>query len=188
MDKIQFNKFMQTFPVGDVYRALLIDRNAEAIERCDEYLKYQDVDTDLKPSIESIESLIYRLSDPYMSVDIDYHKKYSNPMSAKMTKKLLTLKFLSCINRAVGDEPITQELLDELDFHISIDTLKNEFSSSDEVKIKSDGDAVTIDLGRYSRIPAIGPNSIQLDINEYHTEIENIWNSLNKIKINKVHG
>lgn len=165
--KEQFKNYMQTFNVHDVYRALLVDRHPEALRHLQMSIDSQSTkESDTQIRVEKIEDLIYNLSDSFMSVEPDYFKVYTNPISKKIFNQLIILKVLASLVRKLKSNQITQKLLDQLFPGLTIDLLVKQFKGSDLVKIKPEADSFTIDLGPYFRIYTEGSGCIKYNVDE----------------------
>ena len=185
----QFRQYINIFDVRMVYKMLYIQKDPDVVAHYNQMsnLKQRlaagelDISNEDNPmlcfstqvkEIESVEDLIYRLSNTYMTMSVQdnpYSETMALPLNDKFAHISILMKYIATLNRLSNhydnkSYEATETALQGLSTKINIDTLK-QFNDV-----------------AWTKIPIEGPGVIKYDMSIYNELIEQVEANLTKVK------
>jgi len=194
MREQQFNEYMSIYSIQQIRKVLILQQDRDMLQL--ESMKQQILSnseesrtlTDLSEALNGItktEDLIFKLSNPYMTMDETAEMVL--PVNEKWTKVLILVKTLAALNRFCKynnqDGPvITQDTLNELGYSMDIDSLEKVLSALGDVRINRVDEGLQLDFNNiWADLPSRGAGYIKYDMSTYQNQIDKAYSYMEDV-------
>jgi len=195
MREQQFNEYMSIYSIQQIRKVLMLQQDRDMLQleaqRNEIIRSHNPKESTLRDlserlfAITKTEDLIFKLSNPYMTMDDTAEMVL--PVNEKWVKILILVKTLTALNRFYKynnqDVPvITQDTLDALGYSMDIDSLEKVLNALEDVRINRVDAGLELDFNSiWSSLPNRGAGYIQYDMSTYQKQIDKAYSYMEAV-------
>jgi len=195
MREQQFNEYMSIYSIQQIRKVLILQQDRDTLQleaQKNEIIRSHNPKestlhdlTERLSAITKTEDLIFKLSNPYMTMNTT--SEMVLPIKEKWVKVLILVKTLTALNRFYKhnnqDAPvITEDTLNELGYSMDIDSLEKVLNALQDVRINRIDDGLELDFNNiWADLPSRGAGYIQYDMSTYQNQIDKAYSYMEDV-------